>query len=205
MNVIERQTRRNRLAYGLVGLGISLFGIVIFSLKHIATRALPPKATGNENDGIAAAPYQNRREWPQDSNPGLLQQSKSVTAVQPGESGPINSHLGISDPRVEVAKVMARLERSGPATGDLAARAANVFDVWKHDSSVGGKVEFGDFRCYADGCSTIARYTDMNAYFEMVRDFQMSKAFLMWTRPKFGSGPIQDSSGNVQATWVLFH
>jgi hypothetical protein len=203
MNVANRRSRvRAFLLFASLGIAGSLLLVRTFYDLHPATGTV--QINENEANSVSA-PYQNRRDWPH-GDPVLppVQKANQTGPTTNSESESMQSHFGNTDPKADVAEVMAQLERSGPGTGDLNARALSVFDTLKHESGNGDEVQFSDFRCYAGGCSAVAKYSDAKAYFQMTRNFVNSKAFQMWPSPKYRSGLIQDESGGVQATWVFF-
>ena len=203
MNVVDQRHSSYRLIVSVIGITSAIICAGTL-LKRSHHRGGTAQTRPDEEPSAVAIPYHNRNDWPRDLISNSTQRIDHTIPTASRGGGPADSHFGNTDPKVELAEVIARLERSGPGTGTLNGPASKVFDTWKHDSPLGSKVAFSDLRCYADGCSIVARYSDPRVYFDASHDFEMSEAFLMWPRPKFRSGPIQDSAGNVEATWVLY-
>ena len=181
-------------------------GIAIASVYFLhGTRPVHhTSAERDEESSASPAPYEARHDWPVNEGQRLLT-GPTVQAPPSPEVGQPISHMGTTDAKVEVAEVMARLQASGPSTGQFDAKVTSVFDTLKHDLPADSKVQFGAPQCFADGCSVVARYPDAGTYLDVALAYERSKAFSMWTGPKFRSGPITTSSGQIEATWALFN
>jgi hypothetical protein len=204
---VQRPPRSRSFVFGILLCGILSVGWAAASLIHRRHSFSPTTEADTEDTSPSQAPYHARRDWAEgpQSGPGPRSGPQaSQTAPAPSDvPGTVLPVIGGPDAKADTEQMMAILTRSGPSTGDLDSRAMTVFETWKNKSAVGGKVEFSDFKCFAGGCSVVATYAGMDGYVDMRRDFQRSREFLTWPGPKFRSGPIQDSSGRVQATWVL--
>lgn len=202
---VQRSSRPWSFVFGILLSGILCVGLAAASLIHRRHSFSPTREAETEDTTPSQAPYHTRRDWTesQQSGPGPRSGPQAIQTTPSDPPGAVPPVIGGPDAKADIEQMMAILTRSGPSTGDLDSRAMNVFQTWKNKSPVGSKVDFTDFKCFAGGCSVVATYAGMDGYVNMRRDFQRSHEFLTWPGPKFRSGPIQDPSGRVEATWIL--
>jgi hypothetical protein len=193
--------RTSHIIGAIVGSLLCVFAVIRIFHREVSVKRATETA---ENELPVQAPYERRRDW----SSGQQEPAQHPTPFNYAPPPTSADHVSFtqpedSDPRAQVAEVMARLKASGPGTADLDSRARNVFDTWKQGSQLATGVTFKDPECFAGGCSIVAEYSDLGSYINMSRDFESSKAFLLWSRPKFRSAPTPTESGHVEATWVL--
>lgn len=133
----------------------------------------------------------------------------TTTPIGPVGPEPSDSHAGhdpLAGPRNKVDTFSRRLDtlrQSGPSRPGQIEKVKSVFVDWQNTDG-NGRVQFADPDCYAEGCMVSATYKSIESFYDVNQAFQASSQFRSWMRPKSRSGPISRSTGEVQATWVLY-
>jgi len=137
--------------------------------------------------------------------------SSSQPAIGSPESNSAHPHLFQRPDRKqllkeEIATVMTRLERSGPADGNWTSNAFDTFDGWRRKLSTFVQVDFADFRCYKVGCTIAATFPDLANYQKAVRELARGQeAGKGWSGGTFRSGPDILETNAVKMILVLYH
>jgi len=109
------------------------------------------------------------------------------------------------DPRMERDDLLERLHGSGAASGSWTTEASEVFHKWHLHSPRASLVDVGRVDCFAEGCAATMTYRDLPGFQSLAHEFLESEPFKSWHGPKFRSAPIAQTSGAVEATWILYH
>lgn len=210
-DLVLPRTKRNEIVSRLLAIavivGVSL-GIGVFvGGRSQRLKASRPSADGetiavdipiNRGDvaRFQASTLPDRPSGPPDQPPEVMPASEIALSNDTLRSPP--------SAKRELDDELSRLRATGPAIGGWTATAFGVFDKWKTASPAAGQVTFGEFACFAGGCTIKVTYKDRPAFETATQDFQDSEQFNSWQGPKFRSAPFQLESGSVEAVWILF-
>jgi hypothetical protein len=98
-----------------------------------------------------------------------------------------------------------RLHESGPArNGEFLTEANAVGSAWQAVAAKDDvEVQFGQWECYAAGCSVNIVHSAAGTIDKVSEDFTRVEPFQRWHSSKFRSGPIEQSDGRIEITWIL--
>lgn len=107
--------------------------------------------------------------------------------------------------RIEVQQRVDDLRQSGADDRELESRVVDVTEDWQVIAKrLGQDVEFGEWECFAAGCTVVSRHAAAGALTLTLAEFAHSKAFLQWSAGKFQGAPLRSEDGRTKVTWILF-
>jgi len=132
---------------------------------------------------------------------GAARPSEPAGAPRGSESPPSPERLSAKEARDREA---ARLVASGPDARNLTVDAIRLGKSWSRAAQKEGvDLKFDDWKCYGAGCMTSVRHgADVLA--QVTRAISTDDAFVGWGGEKFRSGPIEQTDGKVEVTWILY-
>jgi hypothetical protein len=185
---------------GLIAAGT--LSVALTALSHNRS-ARPASKVSVDEPSAMVAPYERRQDWPTSTErSSRMRVERPVSQLE--EQAP-TSHVRSPDSKARTAEMVARLKDSGPERAGLRAEVRDLFDNWKSALPEGSNIEVSDLTCFARGCATKVTYGSMQAFSQTSDDIFRSPPFEAWHGPKFRSGPHQDGSGRIEATWVLMN
>jgi hypothetical protein len=105
--------------------------------------------------------------------------------------------------KARAAAAIKELERSGSPSAALSAAALKAVENLKRLPDL-ANAEFGEFRCFGDGCAVTVTSRDASAAVVNGESIIRSQDFFSWPGPKFRSGPIDTPAGQVQTVVILY-
>lgn len=107
--------------------------------------------------------------------------------------------------RLEVQQRVDDLRQSGPAARELQRYGASLTEEWQTIAKrLGQDVEFGDWECFAAGCSVVSRHAAEGALTPTLAEFAHSEAFLRWRAGKFQGAPLRSEDDRIEVAWIFF-
>ncbi|HET6284073.1 MAG TPA: hypothetical protein VFH73_24160 [Polyangia bacterium] len=136
-------------------------------------------------------------------------QPKSSAAVGPTAEHPAELPADPSEPQLTAAEEldshMKTLRQSGAASRDLIARCRVTFKSWRKEPAVREhRLVLGAPLFRAAGCAIAIGRVDGGEFLFIMDEILKNPRISTWKGAIFRSGPIEESEGKVQATWILF-